>query len=462
MPMTAIDKDLLWATALELLDRDASDGRPRLAYNRIVPREITEDGTYYLAVPNVFNQNWIERNYIGLITQTVNDIAPFPLDVKIVVDESIVVEALNRSEPEVHLPVPPSEEPAATTDHQSTFMDKLTFETFVAGDSNQFARNAALAVAEAPGLKYNPLFIWGGSGLGKTHLLQAIGNYVQENYPHKKLIYTPAIDFVDEFVNSLHGKGTSPEMFKNRYRAVDVLLIDDIQYLENKEQTIDSFFHIFNHLAQLGKQIVIAADRSPSQLNMDERYRSRFNSGLLVDIQPPPFEVRLAILQRYTQSQNINFEPEALSLVAEKAPSNIREMEGVVNRISAWAHLSHRLVVTTDDVKAAASDLLASAGRKTISIAAIQKEVCRYYSLTHTELVGSKRKQEIVFPRHVAMFLSQELTDSSLPKIGSEFGGKDHTTVMHAAAKIKKMMNSDAEVFSQIEYLVKELRNKAQ
>lgn len=460
--MVAIDKDLLWATALEALDRDSSDGRPRLAYNRIVPREITDDGTYFLAVPNVFNQNWIERNYIGLITQTVNDIAPYPLDVKIVVDESIVVEALNRVEPEVHHPAAVSQDqPTATQDRQPLFNPKLTFETFVAGDSNQFARNASLAVAEQPGLKYNPLFIWGGSGLGKTHLLQAIGNYVQENYPHKKLIYTPAIDFVDEFVSSLHGKGTSPEMFKNRYRAVDVLLIDDIQYLENKEQTIDSFFHIFNHLAQLGKQIVIAADRSPSQLNMDERYRSRFNSGLLVDIQPPPYEVRLAILQRYTQSQNFNFEPEALSYVAEKAPSNIREMEGVVNRISAWAHLSHRPVVTIEDVKVAASDLLVSASHKMISISAIQKEVCRYYSITHTELVGSKRKQEIVFPRHVAMFLSQELTDSSLPKIGFEFGGKDHTTVMHAAAKIKKMMTSDAEVFSQIEYLTKELRKKA-
>lgn len=461
-----LDKDELWAATLEALEASLPDGRPRIAFNRLFPREVTADGRFILAVPNVFNQNWIERSYLELLTTTVNNLAPYELQLEVVVDESIVTGNLTSQRIDVtELESSIETDPVVAVDaaDRQVFDPKLTFDNFVIGDSNQFARNAALAVAEQPGLKYNPLFIWGGSGLGKTHLLLSIASYVRENYPHKKVIYTTSADFKDEFVN--HTLSNTPEAFRNKYRSVDVLLIDDIQMMEKYEKTVDQFFHTFNHLQQYGKQVVIASDRSPRSINMDERYSSRFNSGLQVDIQPPPFEVRLAILRQYTEHQGIVIEPDALSYIAEKAPANIREMEGVVNRITAWAKLSPQLSrkasVSIDDVKVSAPDLLLTSAHKTISVGSIQKEVCRYYGIAHAELIGGKRKQEIVFPRHIAMYLSQELTDLSLPKIGAEFGGKDHTTVMHAAAKIKKLMATKADVYEEIEYLTKELRKKA-
>lgn len=461
---TNLNKDELWSTTLDALESGLPEGRPRIAFSRMYPREITADGRFILAVANVFSQSWIERSYLDTISAAVNEVSPVSLTVEIVVDEGIVSDGLSgQSQDTVDLAdviSPPAAAVTVDAADRQVYDPKLTFDNFVTGDSNQFARNAALAVAEQPGLKYNPLFIWGGSGLGKTHLLLSIASYVRENYPHKKVIYTTSADFMNEFVT--HSLKQTTEAFRNKYRTVDVLLVDDIQMMEKWEGTIDQFFHTFNHLQQYGKQVVIASDRSPRSINMDERYTSRFNSGLQVDIQPPPFEVRLAILRQYTERQGFTIEPDALSYIAEKAPSNIREMEGVVNRIIAWAQLSKRKSVNTDDVKASAPDLLLTAAHKVISISAIQKEVCRYYGIAHGELVGSKRKQEIVFPRHVAMYLSQELTDLSLPKIGAEFGGKDHTTVMHAAAKIKKMMTSKADVYQEIEYLTKELRKKAQ
>jgi chromosomal replication initiator protein len=326
------------------------------------------------------------------------------------------------------------------------------------GDSNAFARTAALSVAEQPGLKYNPLFIWGGPGLGKTHLLHAIGHYVTENFPHKKVIYVTSEQFTNDYIDSLGPKTT--DRFRQKYRSVDVLLIDDIQFLEKKEGIQEQFFHTFNELQRHGKAVVLASDRPPKDINMEERYRSRFASGLQADIQPPNYETRLAILRQYVESEGLPIEPDVLSYVADITTPNIREMEGAMTRIGAWLHLSKRSVVDLQMAKEVLLTVFPEHSMRPISISSIQREVCKYFGISHGELVGSKRSQSIVYPRQIAMYLSRELTELSLPKIGDEFGGRDHTTVMHATAKIKKLMSEQREVYNQIQQLTNSIKQK--
>ena len=341
----------------------------------------------------------------------------------------------------------------------SEFDPKYTFDLFVVGESNSFARNAALAVAEQPGMKYNPLFIWGGPGLGKTHLLQAIGHYVTENFPHKKVIFVTSEQFTDDFVNSLRAKRV--DGFKQKYRSADVLLIDDIQFLESKEGIQEQFFNTFNELQRRGKAIVLASDRPPKDIDMEERYQSRFAMGLPADIQPPNFETRLAILRQFAESQNITVQQDVLTYVAEIASPNIREMEGAMIRIGAYMDLSNRPVADLPMVRDVVKDIFPERSARPISVATIQREVERLFGVSHADLIGSKRSQAIVYPRQVAMYLSRELTDLSLPKIGAEFGGRDHTTVMHAQAKIQKLMGEQREVYNQIQQLTNIIKQKS-
>ncbi len=346
----------------------------------------------------------------------------------------------------------------ATPKTPRDFDEKYTFDSFIVGESNEFARNAALAVAEQPGLKYNPLFLWGGPGLGKTHLLQAIGHYVAENYPHKKVSYVTSEQFTNDFVESINAK--TQNSFRQKYRTVDVLLIDDIQFLEKKQGTQDQFFHTFNELRQRGKAIVLASDRPPRDIDMDERYQSRFASGLQADIQPPNYETRLAILKQFVEVHQIPFDDDALAYVAERSSPNIREMEGAIIRIMAYRELSKKAVVDVTMAEQVTRDLFPDHSHRPIPVTTIQREACRFYSLSHADLVGSKRSQAIVYPRQIAMYLSRELTDLSLPKIGQEFGGRDHTTVMHATAKIQKLMREQRDVYNQIQQLTNAIRQK--
>ena len=294
----------------------------------------------------------------------------------------------------------------------SDFDPKYTFDSFVSGESNRFARNAAQAVAEAPGLKYNPLFIWGGPGLGKTHLLQAIGHYVTQNYPHKKVIYVTSEQFTNDYVDSIRAKRI--DGFRQKYRSVDVLLIDDIQFLETKEGIQEQFFNTFNELQRRGKAIVLASDRPPKDINMEERYQSRFAMGLLADVQPPDMEMRLAILREFAEAENIRVHDEVLEFLANIATPNIREMEGAMIRIGAWRDLSKRPVVDLETAREVLKDFFPERCTRPVSLATIQREVCRYYTISHADLVGSKRSQAIVYPRQIAMYLSRELTDLSL------------------------------------------------
>lgn len=484
--MTAGTTDIVavWADVLAIVRAELNTPSFKTWFEHTVPIDLTDDGVFVVGVQNEFARSWLEERYLQRLTAALRQVVGSDLSVRITVDPQAVAavgpelkEAGSPPEPTLdpsavgHPPVAlssaPGDAPVPDRDagqaHAATppemFHPKYTFDSFVVGDSNAFARNAALAVAEQPGLKYNPLFIWGGPGLGKTHLLQAIGNYVMQNFPHKKVIYVTSEEFTNDFIESINAKTTNS--FRQKYRTVDVLLIDDIQFLEKKLGIQDQFFHTFNELKQRGKAIVLASDRSPREIDMEERYQSRFASGLQADIQPPNYETRLAILRQYVDSQGVLFADEALSYIAERCTPNIREMEGAVNRIIAYKDLTRKPVVDLALAMEVTRDLLPDPSLRPISIATIQRETCRFFGITHAELIGNKRSQSIVFPRQVAMYLARELTDLSLPRIGEEFGGRDHTTVMHANEKIQKLMKERRDVFNQIQQLTNTIKQRS-
>lgn len=464
----SIDIQSVWDDVLDIVRGELNTPSFKTWFEHTAPVDMTED-LFVVGVQNEFARLWLEERYLQRLGAALTQVLGRATGVRIVVDptsaqaqsgavsEPMISEA-DEAEALRAAVVPESPTSVDSRADDQFFDPKYTFESFVVGDSNSFARNAALAVAEQPGLKYNPLFLWGGPGLGKTHLLQAIGNYVRENYPHKKVMYVTSEEFTNDFVESITAKTSNS--FRQKYRTVDVLLIDDIQFLEKKQGTQDQFFHTFNELRQRGKAIVLASDRPPRDIDMEERYQSRFASGLQADIQPPNYETRLAILRQFVESQRVVFEDDALAYVAERCTPNIREMEGAVIRIMAYRELSKKPVVDLTMAEQVTRDLFPDVALRPIAIATIQRETCRFFGISNAELVGSKRSQAIVFPRQVAMYLSRELTDMSLPRIGEEFGGRDHTTVMHANDKIQKLMKADREVFTQIQQLTNTIKQK--
>jgi chromosomal replication initiator protein len=460
---TATDITTIWSQVLDIVRDELNTPSFKTWFEHTAPIEITDDGTFVVGVQNDFARAWLEDRYSQRLSAALEQVTGVDLRVRIVVDR-------DATSGETFLPEVPvisgetvgpvMESPTGgVVAAASEFDPKYTFDLFVVGESNSFARNAALAVAEQPGMKYNPLFLWGGPGLGKTHLLQAIGHYVTENFPHKKVIFVTSEQFTDDFVNSLRAKRV--DGFKQKYRSADVLLIDDIQFLESKEGIQEQFFNTFNELQRRGKAIVLASDRPPKDIDMEERYQSRFAMGLPADIQPPNFETRLAILKQFAESQNITVQQDVLTYIAEIASPNIREMEGAMIRIGAYMDLSNRPVADLPMVRDVVKDIFPERSARPISVATIQREVERLFGVSHSDLIGSKRSQAIVYPRQVAMYLSRELTDLSLPKIGAEFGGRDHTTVMHAQAKIQKLMGEQREVWNQLQQLSNTIKQKS-
>jgi len=350
-------------------------------------------------------------------------------------------------------------EPGVATRTMGALNSDYTFESYVIGSSNRFSHGAALAVAEAPAAKYNPLFIYGGVGLGKTHLLQAIGHYVTSKNPDLTVKYMTIEMFTNDFINSLR-RNQGIEGFKRKYRENDILLIDDIQFLENKEQTQEEFFHTFNTLYEAGKQIAIASDRPPREIaTLEERLRSRFESGLITDIQPPDLETRLAILGKKVAADGIKIDdPEVLTFIANGFPANIRELEGALIKVVAYASLTGS-EISLPLARETLEDLLPKDIDSRITIDQIQNEVCRTAGLSMADLKGAKRSHSIVFPRQVAMYLCRELTDSALSVIGEKFGGRDHTTVIHAVAKISDMIKEDREVFNMVRQITSRLKH---
>ncbi|GAA3393884.1 chromosomal replication initiator protein DnaA [Cryptosporangium minutisporangium] len=337
---------------------------------------------------------------------------------------------------------------------------KYTFETFVIGSSNRFAHAAAVAVAEAPAKAYNPLFVYGGSGLGKTHLLHAIGHYAQSLGNARAVRYVSTEEFTNDFINSLRDDKT--QAFQRRYRDVDILLVDDIQFLESRERTQEEFFHTFNTLHNANKQIVISSDRSPKQLStLEERLRTRFEWGLLTDIQPPDLETRIAILRKKAAQERLAAPPEVLEFIASKIQSNIRELEGALIRVTAFASLN-RQPVDLGLAEVVLKDLIPEGGGPEITAATIMAATAEYFSVSMDDLCGSSRSRVLVNARQVAMYLCRELTDLSLPRIGQAFGGRDHTTVMHADRKIRQMMAERRSLYNQIAELTNRIKQRAQ
>lgn len=358
----------------------------------------------------------------------------------------------------------PQMQPVVKKQEQETkkreFYQKYTFDSFVVGDSNQMARGAALAVAENPAKTYNPLFIYGKPGLGKTHLLIAICNYIQDNFPNMRVMYFTARDLVDDIVNMSRQKDWS--LFNTKYLNSNVILIDDIQYLEGKEESIERVFQLLNTFIIDNKQIVLSADRSPRDLNMDERMTSRFLQGLPVDIQPPTFETKVAVLKNYRANYLINntINDDVVEYIATISNSNIREIEGALNKIDSYIFLQGIGDASVDLAKDILRDYFPEKNSKKVNIQFIQKEVEKAYNISHEEMIGSKRSRSIVWPRQIAMFLSRNLTEESYPTIGSKFGGRDHTTIMHGVETVEKKMKEDRSCYDEVERLSRTVKEK--
>ncbi len=401
-----------------------------------------------IIAPNEFARDWLNSRYAKLITDALYE----------VLDEEVGVHFV--------MPYTENDEEQVDTldkagltgkDARSYLNPKYRFDTFVVGAGNRFAHAAALAVAEAPAKAYTPLFIYSGVGLGKTHLMQAIGHYVLDHNPNASVLYITSEKFTNDFINSIRYNKTVE--FREKYRKVDLLLIDDIQFIAKKEQTQEEFFHTFNTLHEANKQIVITSDRPPKEINtLEDRLRSRFEWGLITDMYPPDLETRIAILQRKANADNLDIPYDVINYIANQVDTNIRELEGALIRVIAYSSLINR-DMTLDLAIEALKDITNSAKPKIITIKHIQQIVCDYFNLRVEDLKGKRRIQSVVVPRHIAMYLSRELTDASLPKIGHEFGGKDHTTVLHAYDKIKKKVASEPEFDSQVSAIVERIKN---
>ncbi|WP_233571330.1 chromosomal replication initiator protein DnaA [Nocardiopsis sp. Huas11] len=355
-------------------------------------------------------------------------------------------------------PTPPGRSPEIPPGEHARLNPKYTFDTFVIGSSNRFAHAASVAAAEAPAKAYNPLFIHGGSGLGKTHLLHAIGHYTHRLYEGSRVRYVSSEEFTNEFINSIRdGKADG---FRRRYRDIDVLLVDDIQFLENKEQTQEEFFHTFNTLHNSDKQIVISSDRPPKQLTtLEDRMRSRFEWGLLTDVQPPELETRIAILRKKAAQEGLAAPPEVLEFIASKISTNIRELEGALIRVTAFASLN-RQSVDLDLTGQVLRDLVPSTEVPEITAGSIMSQTAAYFGLSVEDLCGTSRSRVLVTARQIAMYLCRELTDLSLPKIGQQFGGRDHTTVMHADRKVRALMAERRSIYNQVHELTSRIKDQ--
>jgi len=399
--------------------------------------------TVFIEVPNHFSRDWLLDRYAAVFKQAFERVLGHDVAVQFLLTAEVpqVLQALTR------LKTGPQE--------RFTYLNpKYTFDTFVVGNSNRFAHAAALAVADGPARAYNPLFVYGGVGLGKTHLMHAIGHHILARAPYLNVAYVTSEHFTNELINAI--RDDDMPGFRRRYRNIDILLIDDIQFLAGKERTQEEFFHTFNTLYEAAKQIVISSDRPPKDIpTLEDRLRSRFEWGLIADIQPPDFETRVAILRKKAQLDNVEVPDETLHYIADRIQSNIRELEGAFIRVVAFASLTQN-PITPEMAADVLKDIISPKAPRPITCQLIQEAVSDYFQLKPEDLKAKKRTRNVAFPRQLAMYLTRELTDMSLPKIGEEFGGRDHTTVIHAYEKISQELQHNPS----LQELVNELINR--
>ncbi|MGG3639914.1 chromosomal replication initiator protein DnaA [Bacillus gobiensis] len=441
----------LWNKALEKIEGKLS--KPSFeTWMKSTKAHSLQGDTMIITAPNEFARDWLNSRYLGLVAETIFDLTGEELAIKFVIPQNQEEQNIAPKAPIKNMP---------KDDEQSEFPQnmlntKYTFDTFVIGSGNRFAHAASLAVAEAPAKAYNPLFIYGGVGLGKTHLMHAIGHYVLDHNPSAKVVYLSSEKFTNEFINSI--RDNKAVDFRNRYRNVDVLLIDDIQFLAGKEQTQEEFFHTFNALHDESKQIVISSDRPPKEIpTLEDRLRSRFEWGLITDITPPDLETRIAILRKKAKAEGLDIPNEVMLYIANQIDSNIRELEGALIRVVAYSSLINK-DINADLAAEALKDIIPSSKPKVITIKDIQRIVGQQFNIKFEDFKAKKRTKSVAFPRQIAMYLSREMTDSSLPKIGEEFGGRDHTTVIHAHEKISKLLSNDELLQQQVKEIREQLR----
>ncbi|AEI38657.1 chromosomal replication initiator protein DnaA [Paenibacillus mucilaginosus] len=410
--------------------------------------------TVTICAPNKFAREWLEDRYTKHINEAIVDYMGHPVELKFTIEDEQTEAAGTPSEA---LPVKPKQPPAAEETFSHMMNPKYTFDTFVIGAGNRFAHAASLAVAEAPAKAYNPLFLYGGVGLGKTHLMHAIGHFVLEHNPSARVLYISSEKFTNEFINAI--RDNRGESFRAKYRSIDILLIDDIQFLAGKEQTQEEFFHTFNALHEERKQIIISSDRPPKEIpTLEERLRSRFEWGLITDIQPPDLETRIAILRKKAKAENLDIPNEAMVYIANQIDSNIRELEGALIRVVAYSSLINE-DITSHLAAEALKDIIPSSRPKVITIQDIQAKVGEFYGLKIEDFKARKRTKTVAFPRQIAMYLAREMTDFSLPKIGDAFGGRDHTTVIHAHEKISAALKVDQDLYKIIQNISEKVKN---
>lgn len=497
----------IWDRAVERLATDPAMTSQQLAFIRLARPVGLLDGTVLLSVDNTFTKDYLETRVRAELIATLSDVLGQDARIAVMVEEGPTPEPAPRPADDAgprgddrtapaagpegdgartlrdddrdhrddrpgrddRADREPADAPRADsyrqhgTHHrpaaeQPHLNPKYLFETFVIGSSNRFAHAAAVAVAEAPAKAYNPLFIYGDSGLGKTHLLHAIGHYAFSLYPGVRVRYVNSEEFTNDFINSI-GEGKAGA-FQRRYREVDVLLVDDIQFLQGKEQTMEEFFHTFNTLHNANKQVVITSDVPPKQLaGFEDRMRSRFEWGLITDIQPPDLETRIAILRKKAASERLQAPDDVLSYIGSKISTNIRELEGALIRVTAFANLN-RQQVDLALAEIVLKDLITDDDTAEITAATIITQTANYFGLTIDDLCGSSRSRVLVTARQIAMYLCRELTDMSLPKIGQQFGGRDHTTVMHANRKIRELMAERRSIYNQVTELTNRIKQQ--
>lgn len=401
-----------------------------------------EDGQYCVAVPNAFAREWLENKYRPQVRQALQHIVGRTVDVRFVTAAAAGGSQRGGGGPKPGIPAAqamPHLAPERGSAVSAVLNPRYSFSTFVVGSNNRLAHAAALSVAERPGHSYNPLFVYGGSGLGKTHLMHAIGNAVMSRHPRKRVAYATSEKFTNEFINAI--KSQKMDEFRERYRRIDVLLIDDIQFIAGKESTQDEFFHTFNSIHEEGKQIVLSSDRPPKAIaSLEERLRSRFEWGLIADISPPDLETRIAILRAKAEAQSVPIPPPVIDYLAQRIVSNIRELEGALTRVVAHATLN-AVPVTTELAQQMLQHILQAPRRQTLSPEKIVEIVARYYQVPVEQLRGKARDKQIVLPRQVAMYLMREETEAPLLRIGAALGGRDHSTVLHGCEKIEREMH---------------------
>jgi len=455
------DYELFWIETISLIKEEITE-QEYIMWFKNIEYINSEESSIILSVPSTFYKDQITLRYLPTIENKLYDLLGAKITIRFEIVKKELLPKLSENNSDNIKKIVPT-----TTNIEKSLVKnrkchpqlkkEYTFESFVIGDNNSFAANAAFAIAKNPGSSYNPCLIYGGVGLGKTHLIQSIGNAAYKDFPEKKILYVPAETFINEFILSIRDK--SIHLFKNKYRSVDILLIDDIHFLQKKTETQEELFHTFNALYDSNKQMVFTCDRPVIELKeLTDRMRSRFERGLNVDLQPPNFETRIAILKKKIEEKRISVTDDVIELVCRNVTTNVRDIEKALTKLIAYADLVNK-DITLDIAQRQLSDFFNSPSQKNITIDNIKRITADYFGLSYNEMQGKKRTKAISLPRQIAMYLAREMTEYSTTEIGLEFGGRDHTTVMHACQKIVNCMKTDPTLEPTIQHLIRLLRD---